>query len=101
MILKSRDMEEGTLALEVFCRRYRNKVKDSELNLKNIPEGDTFTYILYLVSYISVPCAFGDGRPQGSPLRGGAAAVGLLRWGVLLGEMLRGGGYSWTGGRFR
>ena len=52
-------MEERTLALEVFCRRYRNKVKDSELNLKNIPEGDTFTYILYLVSNISVPCAFG------------------------------------------
>ena len=24
-----------------------------------IPEGDTFTYILYLVSNISAPCAFG------------------------------------------
>ena len=33
--------------------------------LKSIPEGDTASHILYLVSYISVPCAFGDGRPQG------------------------------------
>ena len=39
-------------------------------NFKIIPERDTTSYISYLVSYICVPCAFGAGRPQGSPLRG-------------------------------
>ena len=35
---------------------------------KIIPGGDTESYILYLVSYILVPCAFGDGRlpPRGN-----------------------------------
>ena len=67
MILKSRCMEERTFALEVFCRRYRNKVKDTVLNLKNIPEGDTFTYILYLISDISVLCASATGDREGRP----------------------------------
>ena len=48
-------------------RQGRHRVPSSQ-HFKIIPGGDTTSYILYLVSYILVPCAFDDGRlpPRGN-----------------------------------